>query len=107
LVVTSSIVRCQERSDAFAKLTEASRLQRTWGDAFGYVLVATGRAEVMLDPALSPWDCSPMLPILKEAGGFFGSWSGEETIWAKDGIATTGRLKEEVLAILGSEKLSV
>jgi histidinol phosphatase-like enzyme (inositol monophosphatase family) len=105
LVVTSSIIRCQERSDAFDRLTAATRQQRTWGDAFGYALVATGRAEVMLDPALSPWDVGPMIPILREAGGRFTDWRGEETIHGRDGFAASAVLHPRVLDILRSEKL--
>lgn len=103
LLVSSSLVRGQARSDAFDRLKERTRLQRTWGDAFGYALVATGRAEIMLDPALSVWDCAPMLPILREAGGRFSDWSGTETIHGKDGVAVNGALYEQVLEILRSE----
>ena len=103
LVVTSSIVRCQERSGAFANLTAATRQQRTWGDAFGYAMIATGRAEIMLDPALSPWDVGPMIPILREAGGKFTDWQGNSTIWNKDGVGTNGLLHEATLAILQNE----
>jgi histidinol phosphatase-like enzyme (inositol monophosphatase family) len=106
LVVTSSIIRCQERSDGFAKLTAVTRQQRTWGDAFGYAMVATGRAEIMLDPALSAWDVGPMIPILREAGGQFTDWQGVPTIWSKDGIGTNGVLHDQVLAILQSETLT-
>jgi histidinol phosphatase-like enzyme (inositol monophosphatase family) len=102
-VVTSSILRCQARSDAFDRLATRTRLQRTWGDAFGYALVATGRAEVMLDPAISVWDCAPMLPILREAGGFFGDWHGNPTIHGPDAWGVNGHLYEEVLAILRAE----
>jgi len=105
LVVTSSIIRCQERSDAFGRLTAATRQQRTWGDAFGYALVATGRAEVMLDPTASPWDVSPMVPILREAGGRFTDWRGNETIHSEDGFAANGALHAQVLDILRSERL--
>ena len=100
LVVTSSIRRCQGRSDAFENLAKRTRLQRTWGDAFGYALVATGRAEMMLDPAMKPWDCAPMLPILTEAGGRFSDWRGSVTIHGADAFGTNGALYEEVLAIL-------
>jgi Archaeal fructose-1,6-bisphosphatase and related enzymes of inositol monophosphatase family len=104
LMLTSSIVRCQARSDAFDRLMERTRLQRTWGDAFGYALVATGRAEIMLDPAISVWDCAPMLPILREAGGHFGDWSGNPTIHGADAYATNSALHEQVLEILKHEK---
>lgn len=104
LVVTSSITRCQERSDAFDRLAAQTRLQRTWGDAFGYALVATGRAEIMLDPAISVWDCAPMLPILREAGGRFADWNGSETIHGSDAFATNAALYEPVLEVLRSEQ---
>ena len=104
LVVTSSILRCQERSDAFGRLAQATRLQRTWGDAFGYALVATGRADIMLDPAANPWDVAPMVPILREAGGNFAAWNGADTIHGGDGFGTNGRLHQTVADILGSEK---
>ena len=107
LIVTSSIVRCQERSDVFERLTNASRLQRTWGDAFGYSLVATGRAEVMLDPRLSPWDVGPMIPIMREAGGRFTDWRGESTIYSKDGFAANGALYNQVLEIMATERMKI
>lgn len=101
-VVCSSIVRSQQRNQAFARLTAATRLQRTWGDAFGYALVATGRAEVMLDPVVSPWDIAPMPVILKEAGGRASAWKGEETIYGPDYFATSAALYGPVQEILGA-----
>lgn len=103
-VVTSSIISCQRRSDAFDQLTERTRVQRTWGDAFGYALVATGRAEIMLDPVVNPWDVSPMLPILREAGGHFTDWRGTATVHGGDGVATNGALHGAVLDILRTER---
>ena len=97
-LLTTSMVTCQKRlSSAFDKLASQCRLIRNWGDCYGYALVATGRAEIMLDPIMNPWDCAPMLPILKEAGGKFTDWSGNETIWGKDAIATNGKLFDAVL----------
>lgn len=105
LVVTSSITSSQQRSRAFDRLASVTRLQRTWGDAFGYALVATGRAEIMLDPIVSPWDVSPMVPILREAGGQFTDWKDRATIHGGDGVATNAALHDAVLAILGDETL--
>lgn len=105
LIVTSSIVRCQQRSDAFDRLAAITRQQTTWGDAFGYILVATGRAEAMLDAVQSPWDVGPMIPIMREAGGYFADWKGEESIYTGDGVAGNAALKEEVLEILRTENL--
>lgn len=100
LVVSASITTCFARSEAFGKLCKKTRLQRTWGDAFGYAMVATGRADVIVDPVMNPWDCAPMLPILTEAGGHFTTWKGETTIWGPDSFATNGALYEQVLDIL-------
>ena len=104
LLVSSSLMRCQARSDAYERLQKQTRLQRTWGDAFGYALVATGRAEIMLDPAMKPWDCAPMMAIMKEAGGRFSDWRGKETIHGPDAFACNGPLYDQVLEILSTEK---
>ena len=104
VLLTTNITSCQNRSDAFDRLARTSKLQRTWGDCYGYALVATGRADIMLDPAMNPWDCAPMLPILTEAGGHFTTWAGEPTIWGKDACATNAALNAEVLSVLKSEK---
>ena len=70
-------------------------------DAYGHMLVATGRAEVMLDPIMSVWDCAPFLPILREAGGYFGDWSGNRTIRGGEALSTTPVLLPEVMALIG------
>lgn len=102
LLTASSLIRCLDYKPGFAKLVERTRIQRTWGDGFGYALVATGRAEIMVDAGISAWDCAPLLPILTEAGGHFTDWQGAPTIWGKDSFAANAALFEEVLAILNS-----
>jgi myo-inositol-1(or 4)-monophosphatase len=89
------------REEEFVRLASASGGARGWSDAYGHALVATGRADLMLDPALNPWDCAPFPPILREAGGYFGDWSGNEgTIYANEGISTTRGLLPEVLRLI-------
>jgi histidinol phosphatase-like enzyme (inositol monophosphatase family) len=88
------------RADAYRRLVAATKMQRTWGDAYGYVLVATGRAEIMLDPAMSIWDCAALLPILQEAGGTFTDWRGTPTINGAEAIATNGVLLGQTLALV-------
>jgi histidinol phosphatase-like enzyme (inositol monophosphatase family) len=78
--------------------------RRTWGDCYGHVLVATGRAEVMLDPVMNDWDCAPLLPIMEEAGGTFTDWKGRRTIRGGNAISTNGVLFEEVMKIVTSDK---
>lgn len=87
------------RRDAYDKLQAAARLSRTWGDCYAYLMVATGRAEVAVDPLMNVWDAAALLPIMEEAGGTFTDWNGQRTIYSGNGLATNGRVLEEALAI--------
>jgi histidinol phosphatase-like enzyme (inositol monophosphatase family) len=79
--------------------------RRTWGDAYGHVLVATGRADIMLDPIMNVWDCAALLPMVEEAGGTFTDWRGGRTIHGGNAISTNGVLFESVMtAIREAEK---
>ena len=73
---------------------------RTWGDAYGYALVATGRAEAMVDPAAHPWDLAPMGVILTEAGGRFTAVDGTDDWRLGSGVATNGLVHDRVIALL-------
>jgi fructose-1,6-bisphosphatase/inositol monophosphatase family enzyme len=84
------------------QLQRCAKVSRTWGDCYGYVLVATGRADVMLDPVMNLWDCAPLLPILEEAGGTFTDWRGVRTVDGGNSIATNGLLFAEVMQIVES-----
>ena len=88
------------RGAAWEKMKQAAYVRGGWGDAYGYLLVATGRAEVMLDPVMAVWDCGPFPPILREAGGYFGDWKGNSTVYGGEGLATTQTLLPEVLKLL-------
>ncbi|MBN2549188.1 MAG: inositol monophosphatase family protein [Anaerolineales bacterium] len=88
------------RQEAWERLLKACYFQTGWNDAYGYMLVATGRAEVMLDPVMAVWDCGPFPPIFREAGGYFGDWLGNPTIYANEGLATTQTLLPEVLRLI-------
>ena len=82
------------------ELQRRAAQRRTWGDCYGYALVATGRADVMLDPALNVWDCAALLPVLEEAGGTFTDWQGHRSIHSGNGVATNGALFSEVMQII-------
>lgn len=93
--------RDPSRIDAWRRLTSATYMQRTWGDAYGYGLVATGRADVMVDPGMSLWDCGPLQVIMEEAGGTFTDWRGNATVHGGESIGTNGLLLEQVMALIG------
>jgi histidinol-phosphatase len=82
---------------ASESLQRQVQTRRTWGDAYGHVLVATGRADIMLDPIMNIWDCAALLPILEEAGGTFTDWNGAQTIKGGNAISTNGVLFREVM----------
>ena len=92
-----------ERHDVYLRLQSAARVCRTWGDGYGYAMVATGRAELMVDPIMAVWDAGPLLPVMQEAGGTFTDWKGQPTIHSGQGIATNGLILDEVLSIIGCE----
>ena len=85
---------------ARSRVEEACGLVRTWGDGYGYLLVATGRADLMVDPLLNPWDAAAVEVVVTEAGGRFSDWHGRDRIDAGDGIATNGLLHDAALAAL-------
>ena len=107
LLCTSDFRSFTGRADAAGgaaargRLEAACGLTRTWGDGYGYLLVATGRAEVMIDPLLNPWDAAAVETVVREAGGRFTDWEGRERIDSGDGVATNGLVHAEVLRLIG------
>jgi fructose-1,6-bisphosphatase/inositol monophosphatase family enzyme len=85
---------------AAGELQERAHSRRTWGDCYGHVLVATGRADVMLDPVMNLLDCAALLPIVEEAGGTFTDWRGRRTIDGGNAVSTNGALFDEVFEII-------
>lgn len=104
LVLTTDEEAFRQRSDApgWAALGRQANMVRSWGDCYGHALVATGRAEVMVDPVLSAWDSAPLLTILTEAGGTFTSLEGDTTHLGGSGISTNGHLHPQVLELLAT-----
>ncbi len=98
-VSTSSYSNWPDATLLAVKATGASL--RTWGDGYGYALVATGRIDAMVDPEVARWDVAPMPVILAEAGGVFTDAAGRATTTGGSGVATNGLLHDAVLACLG------
>ena len=86
----------------WTRIAESAAVSRTWGDCFGYLLVATGRAEAMLDPVMSPWDAAALQPIVEEAGGRFTDWTGRVTAFGGSTVATNALLADTVRAVLSN-----
>jgi fructose-1,6-bisphosphatase/inositol monophosphatase family enzyme len=91
------------RMDAFLQLSQIALATRTWNDAYGHALVATGRVEAMLDPQVSLWDVSAMALIVREAGGQFTNFRGEDALIPRpdgsyEAISSNGLVLPEILA---------
>lgn len=87
----------------FAALVSRCGLARAWGDCYGYLMVAAGRAEIMLDPEMSIWDAAALYPVITEAGGGFSQWDGTPGVGSSV-VATNGLLHEAVLAALREDQ---
>jgi histidinol-phosphatase len=102
LTTDARFVNDDKRRERWDDLSRRAALSRSWGDCYGYLLVATGRAEVMVDPIVSEWDTALFLPIITEAGGVFTDWSGTVTPYGGSAIATNSALADETRRILGA-----
>jgi histidinol-phosphatase len=89
------------RKERWDELARAAALSRTWGDCYGYFLVATGRAEVMVDQVVSQWDVGAFVPIIAEAGGILSGWSSASQ-FSGSAIATNATLAHQARQILGA-----
>jgi histidinol-phosphatase len=90
------------RAASWHELATRVAVSQTWGDCYGYLLVATGRAELMTDPVLSPWDAAVLLPVITEAGGVYTDWQGRMTVFERAGVvATNALLADEIRLRLG------
>ncbi len=88
------------RNHHVAELRASGARMVTWGDGYGYILVASGRAEAMIDPGLNPWDVAPMNVVIPESGGTITDFAGTDRPEKGDVVATNGLVHEQVLALL-------
>lgn len=86
--------------ESFQALHCQVKQARTWGDCYGYLLVASGRADIMLDPIMKVWDLMPLIPIIQGAGGVITDWSGQSPVGASSCIASNQTLHSQVLETL-------
>ncbi len=96
LITDERSFRNAAKRDGWRTLTGEASIARTWGDCYGYLLVATGRAEAMVDPIVNPWDAACFQPIIEEAGGVFTDLDGQPTAFGGSAIATNEALASTV-----------
>jgi myo-inositol-1(or 4)-monophosphatase len=84
----------------FQELRRSTAMTRTWGDCFGYLMLASGRADIMLDPIMNQWDLMPLIPIIRGAGGVITDWHGGDPVTGNSIVAAGPGLHSQVLEIL-------
>ena len=102
LLVTSHWTTPEQVGDGrLQRLVDRAKLYRTWGDCFGYFAVASGGADIMIDPDLSYWDVAALVPVVEGAGGVITSVTGGNPLTGKSAVCTAGgALHREVLRLL-------
>ena len=104
-IIEDSIAAIREQvgDSRMQTLIDRAKLYRTWGDCFGYFAVASGGADIMIDPDLSYWDVAALIPVVEGAGGVITSTSGGNPLKEKSAVCTAGgALHEEVLRALNA-----
>lgn len=96
LITDDRTFRSMSKLDGWRTLIGEAAIARTWGDCYGYLLVATGRAEAMVDPIVNPWDAACFQPIIEEAGGVFTDLNGVASAFNGSAIATNSALAASV-----------
>jgi histidinol-phosphatase len=85
------------RLDAILDIIRTVWRSRAYGDFYGYMLVAEGAVDVMVEPELSLWDLAALIPIVTEAGGTFTDLTGRPGPGGGSAVATNGKLHEEII----------
>lgn len=84
----------------FEDLRRSTAMTRTWGDCYGYLMLASGRADIMADPIMNQWDLIPLIPIIRGAGGVITDWQGGDPVTGTSIVAAGPDLHPQVLDIL-------
>lgn len=100
LVTDYELVEVHQDARGFDRLRLGVKLCRTWGDCFGYMMLASGKADLMLDPVMKPWDLLPLIPIIRGAGGIITDWEGNDPLSGKSCVAAVPALHTRALALL-------
>lgn len=92
-----------QNKNGFDELMHRVKYYRMWGDCYGYYLVATGFADIMIDPIMNAWDLMALIPVIHGAGGVITDYQGNDAVKGKSSIATAGAIHDEVIKILNRQ----
>jgi histidinol phosphatase-like enzyme (inositol monophosphatase family) len=89
---------------ALDNLISKVKMLRGWGDCYGYYLVATGYADIMIDPIMSVWDIMALIPVIKGAGGIITDFKGNDPARGTSIVAASSFIHSEVIEVLNSNE---
>ena len=90
----------------FDRLAAKVKLYRNWGDCYGYYLLASGFADIMIDPIMSVWDSMALIPIVKGAGGIITDYEGNDAINGNSIVASNPILHPVIIELLNSKTVN-
>jgi len=101
LLITDPLLvpQYQDQEGYNALCNEVSQM-RTWGDCYGYLMIASGQADLMLDPIVNPWDILPIIPIIRGAGGRITAWDGGEPDSPASAVAGSSDIHTQAISLL-------
>lgn len=103
VLLTTDQLNIEKHKDInkFTALTKKVKIYRNWGDCYGYYLLSTGYADIMIDPIMSIWDSMALIPIVNGAGGKITDYEGNNAATGCSIIACSSKeLHKQVLEIL-------
>ena len=103
LISDIKLPRRFQNAEGFDSLISKVAEVRTWGNCFGYTLLARGLADAMIDPIMAPWDLLPLIPIIRGAGGYITDYQGNNPVGAKSIVAASPSLHGQLVAILNEK----
>jgi myo-inositol-1(or 4)-monophosphatase len=95
-------VKKYQNIEKFNSLIQKVKLYRNWGDCYGYYLLVTGYADVMIDPIMSSWDLLPLIPIIQGAGGTITDYQGNDPVIGKSAVASSPDIHSEIISLLNN-----
>lgn len=109
-LITYSSAQWFDRSGtlpAYLEITRKAGRMRGFGDFYGFLLVAQGSAEAMLEPEISPWDIAPFKTIVEEAGGKMTDWYGADTIYGQGCLIANQPMHALLMELIHNQPLEL
>ena len=88
------------RQQHFLTMLEKTERSRAYSDFYGFMLVAQGSVDLMVEQGVHIWDVAGLKVIVEEAGGTFTDWDGNSSVERPDVVASNGNIHAAALKVL-------